>query len=264
MAPSLPPPPSSSLAPTHGGAQRQPFLPNWRPTDSTRARCAEEEVTERRPGWVPPETAASARKVASWVSARPCSGGDHGSGEAGVQREPGSPVLAVPRSREPAELREARAEGEERGRAGSHSPRQMERGGPLSAAAAPALSARLLQPRHRRAPGGSPTVRLRLEPGPHPYCPRRSSAPSPAPSLARGPPPAAAREAGEGGGQRAPGNRTGDRPSKTQTKRQPHLSSPAPAPPAWSLVPGAAWPSRRAPALQGPGRSRSGSSLLQG
>lgn len=46
-----------------------------------------------RPGWVPPETVAGAPKVASWVSARAWGAGgrNHGSGEAGVQSEPGSP-----------------------------------------------------------------------------------------------------------------------------------------------------------------------------
>lgn len=143
-----------------------------------------------------------------------------------------SPALGTP-----TELREAKAEGEERGRAGSHSPKQMERGGPLSAAAAPALSARLLQPSRGRASAGSPTVRIGLWPGPHRAVP--AAAPPPAPPL---PWPAAPTCCGGGqeGGAREPQgtNCTGDQPYGTQTKRQSHLSSLAPLPPTWSLVPG--------------------------
>lgn len=132
-----------------------------------------------------------------------------------------------------------------------------------------------LQPRRRRSRPGcsSPgTGELPAAPrqsgsgsGPAPTRTAPAAAPPPAPPLPWPAGPHLLRRGRLGsGGQRARGNRTGDRPSKTQTKRQSHLSNPAPAPPAWSLVPGAAWPSRRAPALQGPGRSRSGSSLLQG
>jgi hypothetical protein len=153
-----------------------------------------------RPGWVPPETVAGVPKVASWVSAR--SWGMRGEGITGQVRLGCRVSREVPVLLQFPALRSRRNSGrrgqreKESGRAGSHSPRQTERGGPLSAAAAPALSARLHQPWRGRAPAGSPTVRLGLEPGPRPHCPRRGSAPSPAPALARGPPPAAAGTAG--------------------------------------------------------------------
>lgn len=67
-----------------------------------------------------------------------------------------------------------------------------------------------------------------------------------------------------GGDSWSPGNRTGDHPAGTRTGRRLLLSSRASAPPAWTPEPGAAWPSRRAPALQSPRRSSRESSLLQG
>lgn len=150
-----------------------------------------------------------------------------------MQSEPGSPVLAVPSSRNPYGTPGGAGRGRRKRASRSHSPKQMERVGPLSAAAAPALSARLLQPSRGRASAGSPTVRIGLWPGPHRAAP--AAAPPPAPPL---PWPVAPTCCGGGGELRTPGNRTGDHPSGTQTKRQPHLSSPAPAPSAWSLVPG--------------------------
>lgn len=167
-----------------------------------------------------------------------------------------SPALGTP-----TELREARAEGEERGRAGSHSPKQMERGGPLSAAAAPALSARLLQPSRGRASAGSPTVRIGLWPGPHRAAP--AAAPPPAPPL---PWPAAPTCCGRG---RGGGIENPREPHRGPSIWDPNQEAASPEQPGscTSCVepgPGAAWPSRRAPALQGPCRSRSRSSLLQG
>lgn len=168
------------------------------------------------------------------------------------------PVLAVPSSPEPAELREARAAREESGRAreplteadGARRPFVCGRGAGALRPVAPALarpSSRGLPDSPARAPARPPPVlpppRLRPQPRPCPG-PR-------APTCC-------------GGDSWSPGDRTGDHPAGTQTRRRPLLSSRASAPPAWTLGPGAAWPSRRAPALQSSCRSSSGSSLLQG
>lgn len=90
---------------------------------------------------------------------------------------------------------------------------------------------------------------------PPPVLPPPRLRPSPAPSLARGPPPAAARGTED---------HTGDRPLGTQTKRQPHLSSPLlhPLRGAWSRGSLASLPGTCS--LQGPCRSRRWFSLLQG
>lgn len=99
-----------------------------------------------RPGWVPPETVGSVPKVASWVSAR--SWGIRGEAITDQVRLGCRVSREVPVLLQFPALRSGRNSGrrgqqeKESGRAGSHSPRQTERGGPLSAAAAPALSAR--------------------------------------------------------------------------------------------------------------------------
>lgn len=163
--------------------------------------------------------------------------GDHGSGEPEVQSEAESPVLAVPSSRNP----HGTPGGEGRGRRkrasreslteadGARRPFVCGRGAGALGPVAPAQS--------RASFSRLPDSRDRSLARPPPCCPRRGSASSPAPSLARGP---HLLRWGAGGGAREPQgtNCTGDQPSGTQTKRQSHLSSLAPLPPTWSLVPG--------------------------
>lgn len=214
--------------------------PNWGARDSTRARCAEEEVTEGGRGGSHRRRWPAFRKSRvgcllglAGVRERGGWGGNHGSGEAGVQSEPGSP-----RSFASSQLSGAggtpRGAGSERKKAGKQGATHRGR----RSAAALCLRPRrrrsppgwLHQPWRGRAPAGSPTVRLGLEPRPRPHCPRRGSAPSPAPALARGPPPAAAGTAGAWA--TAPGTQLG-----TQTGRRPLLSSQASVAPEWTPGP---------------------------
>lgn len=209
-----------------------------------------------RPGWVPPETVAGVSKVASWVSARSWGtrgGGDHGSGEAGVQSERGSPgPLAVPSSPERAELREARA-ARERKRAsreplteadGARRPFVCGRGAGALRPVAPALA----RPSSRRLPDSPARARARPPPALPPPRLRPQPRPCPGPRA-----PTCC-----GGDSWSPSNRTGNHPAGTQTRRRPLLSSRVSAPPAWTSGPGATWASRWAPALQISCRSSSG------
>lgn len=164
-----------------------------------------------------------------------------------------SPALGTP-----TELREARAEGEERGRAGvTHRSR-------WSAAAL------CLRPRRRRSrPGCSSPVAEELQPAPR----QSGSGSGPAPTVL--PPPRLRLQPRPFPGPRPPPAAVG---GGIENPREPHrgpsiwdpnqeAASPEQPGSCTSCVepgPGAAWPSRRAPALQGPCRSRSWSSLLQG
>ncbi|XP_029402678.1 formin-like protein 18 [Mus pahari] len=198
---------------------------------------------------------AGVPKVASWVSARSWGargGGDHGSGEVGVQSEPGSPSpFAVPSSPERAELREARA-ARERKRAsreplteadGARRPFVCGRGAGALRPVAPALA----RPSSRRLPDSPARARARPPPALPPPLLRPQPRPCPGPRA-----PTCC-----GGDSWSPSNRTGDHPAGTQTRRRPLVSSRVSAPPAWTSGPGAAWASRWAPALQSSCRTSS-------
>lgn len=69
-----PAPRSSSLAHTHGRAQRPPFQPKLGSQGQHPRTVRGGRGHRGRPGWVPPETVAGVPKVASWVPARPRGG----------------------------------------------------------------------------------------------------------------------------------------------------------------------------------------------